>query len=410
MTKIERQKKVAEVRGVWEELSGFFDERTRRLWAAAEANRIGYGGGAIVAEATGISLRRIGAGKAELLDPPDPADIVRVRRRGGGRKKTEAMYPVLMVDLGSLVSSSTRGDPESHLLWTTKSLRCLAEELIVLRDVWVCPQVVARMLDGLGYSRQSASKFVEGAHHEDRDVQFEYIDAKTSDFIKRGLPVVSVDTKKKELVGNFKNNGRKWRFKGCPELTNIHDFPQDAEAKAIPYGVYDIGGNSGFVNVGIDHDTAAFAVASIKTWWLRHGAIRYPGAKELYITADAGGSNGCRVRLWKYELQRLANELGMVIHVSHFPPGTSKWNKIEHRLFSFISINWRGEPLRTLQTVVDLIGGTRTRTGLVVAAQLDESTYPLGEKVSDRQMASINITRDEFHGEWNYTISPTSQT
>jgi len=383
------------------------DERATRLWIAAEARAIGYGGRAIVARATGIALSTIGHGLNELRAPVSSVELVRVRRRGGGRKKIEDKCPQIGEELEKLVGPATRGDPESPVRWTSKSTKRLADELSRRCGVKVSGKTVCRLLRQRGFSLQAPSKTLEGKRHPDRDAQFGHIDAKASGYIKRGVPVISVDTKKKELVGDFKNGGREWQPKGGPELTDIHDFPDQAIGKAVPYGVYDIADNSGYVNVGVSHDTGAFAVASIEAWWELLGACRYPSAKEIFITADGGGSNGSRLRLWKLELQRFADEHDLVVHVSHFPPGTSKWNQIEHRLFSFISINWRGRPLRTYATLVNLISGTTTKAGLVVTAQMDERDYPRGTTVTDEQMESINIEKDEFHGEWNYTISPT---
>lgn len=406
MTKSEKQVLEETIRWKWQVVADGLDERSIRRWAAVEATAIGYGGRAIVARATGVALSTIGAGINDLSNPAPLTSLVKVRRRGGGRKKTEDKHPQVVAEIESIVGPTTRGDPESSLCWTTKSTRRIAEEVFERCKVKVCPDVVARILRERNYSLQAPSKAVEGKAHPDRDAQFDHIDAKTKECVARGVPVVSVDTKKKELVGNFKNNGREWQVKGGPELTDIHDFPDQAIGKAIPYGVYDVADNSGFVNVGIDHDTGSFAVASVEAWWKLIGKNRYAGAKELYITADGGGSNGHRLRLWKRELQRFADEHGLAVHVSHYPPGTSKWNKIEHRLFSFISINWRGRPLRTYATIVNLISGTRTKAGLVVRAQIDRRTFQAGIKVTDEEMKSINIVRDTFQGDWNYTISP----
>jgi hypothetical protein len=320
--------------------------------------------------------------------------------------KIESLSPDIGERLGKLVSPVTRGDPGSPLCWTAKGAERLAEELRIPGEVKICAKTVLRLLKERGFSLQAPSKTQEGKQHPDREGQFEWINAKAADFISRDCPVLSVDTKKKELVGDFKNGGREWQPKGAPDVTDIHDFPSEATAKVSPYGVYDVGANSGFVNVGISHDTGAFAVASIEAWWSRMGSQRYPGAKEIHITADAGGSNGYKLRLWKAELQRFADRYNMTVHVSHLPPGTSKWAKIEHRLFSFITLNWRGRPLRTLETVVNLISHTTTTTGLVVCAQIDERNYPRGIKITDKQMKQLDILKEDFHGEWNYQVRP----
>jgi hypothetical protein len=348
-------------------------------------------------------------GRNEVRAGASSGDVVRVRRSGGGRRRHEVAYPDLLPALEKLVDPVTRGDPESPLRWTCKSTRVLAAELFAQHGIRVGDETVARLLRERGYSLQATSKAVEGAQHPDRNAQVEHINAKAQACIKRGVPFISVDTKKKELVGNFQNGGREWQAKGEPDRVDVHDFPDDAVGKAIPYGIYDVAANDGFVNVGVDHDTPVFAVISIETWWKHMGQKRYPGARELFITADAGGSNGYRLHGWKAELQRLADKLGMTIHVSHFPPGTSKWNKIEHRLFSFITMNWRGRPLRTYETVVNLIGNTSTMSGLVVRAQLDRRKYPTGRKVSAKELRALKIERDAFHGDWNYVISPRAQ-
>jgi transposase len=360
----------------------------------------------VVSRATGMARSTIGIGLKELRSRDNPCDLVHVRHRGSGRKKHEVTHPRLVEELEKLINPATRGDPESRLCWTSKSLRKLAHEIVERLDVWVCATTVGRILKERGYSLQAPNKTTEGKQHPDRDAQLEYISEKADRCIKHGVPVVSVDTKKKELVGNLKNGGREWQPNGGPELVDIHDFPDQAIGKAIPYGVYDIGDNSAYVNVGVSHDTAAFAVASIETWWKLMGSVRYPDAAEILITADAGGSNGYRRRLWKLELQRFADKYGIVVHVSHLPPGTSKWNKIEHRLFSYISLNWRGRPLRTYETVVKLISNTTTAAGLIVTAQMDEKDYPLGIEITEQQMRTIRMHADKFHGEWNYTISP----
>jgi hypothetical protein len=329
----------------------------------------------------------------------------RIRRPGGGRKKWVAQDPSLLRDLERLVEPVTRGDPESPLRWTCKSLRKLAEELRQMGHQTSHP-MVGRMLHDLGYSLQANSKTLEGTNHPDRNAQFEYLNGKVKRQLQQHQPVISVDTKKKELVGNFKNNGRELRPQGDPEKVRAHDFIIPELGRANPYGIYDIAHNTGWVSVGMDHDTAAFAVESIRRWWNSMGQAVYPRATRLLITADSGGSNGARVRLWKVELQKLADETGLRIAVSHLPPGTSKWNKIEHRLFSFISQNWRGKPLISHEVIVNLIAGTTTATGLTVHSELDTGTYPPGVKVSDREVAEIDLHRDKFHGDWNYTLHP----
>lgn len=406
MQPAEREKLEAEVRLKYELLKDSMDERVARHWAASEAIAIGYGGVALVARATGISPRRIGLGKRELRGVASDVPVVKVRRQGGGRRRHEEVYPNLVPALLALVDPETRGDPESSLRWTNKSTHALSSEMFYTHGIRVGDKTIARLLRENGFSLQAPSKTVEGKRHPDRDAQFKHINRKAVDCLARGVPVISVDTKKKELVGNFKNGGLEWQPKNTPELVDVHDFPHQAVGKAIPYGVYDVGENAGFVNVGMDHDTPVFAVASIGAWWNLVGHKRYPGAKELFITPDAGGSNGYRSRVWKAELQRLADHRGITIHVSHLPPGTSKWNKVEHRLFSFISINWRGRPLRTYETIVKLIGSTSNLGGLVVRAKLDKRRYPTGKKISDEEMQSLNIEKNPFHGDWNYTLRP----
>jgi hypothetical protein len=385
-------------------LAGELNERQRRLWAASEARAAGRGGIAATARATGISVPTIRKGIAEL-ESGERLDAGRVRRPGGGRRALTDTDPTLLTDLERLVSESSRGDPESLLLWTSRSVRHLAAEL---REQGHTAHftTVAKLLGLLGYSLQANVKTREGASHPDRDAQFEHINRVAAVAVAAGEPVISVDTKKKELVGDFKNGGREWRPRGEPELVRVHDFKDEQLGKAIPYGVYDIAANQGWVSVGIDHDTAQFAVNSIRSWWQHLGRARYPGAKRLQITADCGGSNGNRVRLWKVELQRLADEIGLQIAVCHLPPGTSKWNRIEHRLFSYITINWRGKPLHSLETIINLISGTTTSTGLEVYARLDDGTYPDKIRVPDDQIQAVNLHGDTFHPEWNYTIKP----
>ena len=385
-------------------LKSVLDERARRLVAAAESQAIGKGGISIVARATGMSRPVIRQGVADLKDPSRLA-AGRVRREGGGRKRAIEKDTSLKTDLEELLESTTRGDPEAPLRWTCKSVRQLTAEL-QRSNHQVSHQVVADLLHELGYSLQANRKTKEGSNHPDRNAQFEHLNGKVKWSIGRHQPVISVDTKKKELVGDFKNGGRELRPKGQPEQVRVHDFIDPEMGRATPYGVYDLGSNSGWVSVGMDHDTAEFAVETIRRWWRTMGQPIYPKATRLLITADAGGSNGSRLRLWKVELQKLADETGLRIAVCHFPPGTSKWNKIEHRLFSYISQNWRGQPLRTFQTIVNLIAATTTTTGLRVHAELNTETYQAGIKISDKQLAHLKIRRDKFHGDWNYEIQP----
>jgi hypothetical protein len=385
-------------------LAGELDERQRRLWAAAEARAAGRGGIAATARATGMAVDTIRKGIRELEGAPGPGPG-RVRRAGAGRKRLADSDPGLVEDLQRLVDAGTRGDPQLPLRWTSKSVRKLAEGLVELGHT-VSYRTVARLLRSLGYSLQANRKTREGADHPDRDAQFEHINAAAKAAIAAGQPVISVDTKKKELIGEFKNGGREWAPAGRPIEVNAHDFPSQASGKAIPYGIYDLANDEGWVSVGIDHDTSQFAAASILAWWQHLGQQRFPDATTLTITADCGGSNNYRTRLWKTELQRLADTTGLSIRVCHFPPATSKWNKIEHRLFSFISINWRGKPLTSHQTVIDLIASTTTRTGLKVYARLDENAYPDKIKITDAQLSTVQIQGDPFHPEWNYTITP----
>ena len=385
----------------------------RRLVAAAESEAMGYGGVSAVSRATGVSRRAITEGVKELgqtkKSKKTSALRSRIRRQGAGRKRASLKDPTLLEDLDGLVDPVTRGDPESPLRWTCKSVRHLAEEL-QREGHSVSYQTVSELLHDLDYSLQANQKNLEGSHHPDRNEQFEYINRKAKRYLKQGEPVISVDTKKKELVGDFKNAGREWQLKGKPEPVRVHDFEikQPDKGKVAPYGVYDLGRNEGWVNVGVDHDTAAFAVESIRRWWRLMGRPSYPKAKRLLITADAGGSNGTRVRLWKWELQQLADETGLEISVCHFPPGTSKWNKIEHRLFSFISQNWRGKPLISHEVIINLIAATTSKTGLEVKSGLDANSYPDGIKISDHQMAELRLRRDTFHGDWNYAVLPRS--
>ena len=394
------------VRKKFRALKSSMDERVTRLWAGAEAEAMGRGGLAAVSRATGLAISTVQKGRNELRAGAKADGLVNVRREGGGRRKHEEVHPELLTHLQKLVDPATRGDPESPLRWTAKSAVVLSHQMFDSYGIRVSDKTVGRLLHQLGYSLQATKKTVEGAQHPDRNAQFEHINERAKQCIERGVPFISVDAKKKELVGNFKNAGVAWQPKDAPELVDVHDFPTDAVGKAIPYGVYDVGDNSGFVNVGNDHDTPVFAVTSIEAWWKRMGMKRYPGARELFITADAGGSNGYRSRVWKAELQRLADKTSLTIHVSHFPPGTSKWNKVEHRLFSFITMNWRGKPLRTYETVVNLIGNTTNSGGLVVSATIDRRRYPLGKKVTPKQMRELKIEPHRFHGDWNYTIRP----
>lgn len=382
----------------------FVDERVRRLIAASEAKAAGRGGIAAASAATGVARSTVGRGLAELETGRDDWPG-RVRRPGAGRKPATVKQPGLLDALQDLVASAIRGDPEAALLWVSKSQRHLAEALAE-RGFQVSHKLVGRLLDKLGFSLQANSKTREGGNHPDRDAQFEHINTQIKAFQAAAEPAISIDTKKKEFVGDFKNGGRELRPKGDPEQVRVHDFKIPELGKAVPYGVYDIAANAGWVSVGIDHDTAAFAVESIRCWWHEFGKSRYPDAKRLLITADCGGSNGVRLRLWKRELQKLVNEIGIAITVAHLPPGTSKWNRIEHRMFAFITQNWRGKPLISHQVIVQLISATTTKTGLNVACRIDDNLYPKGVMVSDQEMAAINLTCDQFHGEWNYTISP----
>jgi hypothetical protein len=388
----------------FEVLAPVLDEQGRRRFAAAEAMAAGLGGVSAVMRATGIARSTIRRGLDELADG-DARDGERVRRAGGGRKPLSVTDTGLVDDLRSLVEPATRGDPQSPLLWTCKSLRKLSQSL---RDMGhkIGRTVVGELLYRLDYRLQANRKTREGAGHPDRDAQFRYINDQVKAVLAAGEPAISVDTKKKELVGDFKNGGREWRPKSSPEHVRVHDFVIPELGRAVPYGVYDIGDNVGWVSVGIDHDTAAFATNAIRSWWQLMGRERYPKAKSLLITADGGGSNGSRVRLWKVELQKLADELRIPITVCHLPPGTSKWNKIEHRLFSFITGNWRGKPLVSHQVIIELIAATTTDAGLKVRCQLDPNSYPAGIKVSDAELDVVNLSRHDFHGDWNYTISP----
>jgi hypothetical protein len=387
----------------WDAVGSKLDERGRRMFAAAEVQAAGHGGLKIVSEITGLARSTINRGEDDL--DAVPLAKGKVRRSGGGRKCVAANDPGLVPELKRLVEPATLGDPMRPLIWVSKSMDKLAEALRQMGHP-VSADTVARELAKLGFSRQSNRKADEGSKHPDRNAQFEHINAEVVAAQASGQPVISVDTKKKELVGNFKNGGTDYRPKGSPQRVRVHDFVDEELGKAVPYGVYDVGANAGFVSVGITSDTAQFAVASIRQWRDRMGRERYPKARELTITADCGGSNGARVRLWKVELQKLADETGLVLHVHHYPPGTSKWNKIEHRMFCHITQNWRGRPLTDRIAIVELIGATTTKAGLKVECALDERTYEKGIKVSDATMATLNITGDDFHPEWNYTIKP----
>ena len=392
------------IRQKFRALGSFLNERTRRVWAATEASSLGYGGASLVARVTKISRRAILAGQREIKTG-NVLPEGRIRRPGGGRKSAVEHQPNLPKKLESLVEPLTRGDPMSPLRWTCKSTRRLSKALKRL-GYRASSRVVGILLRGMGYSLQGNCKTVEGNQHPDRNAQFEHINARVTAEMRAAQPVISVDTKKKELVGNYVNRGKQWTKKGSAKKVNGHDFPAPDVPRAHPYGIYELTRNRGFVNVGTDHDTAAFAVASIRAWWRAQGWRAYPKAKRLLITADAGGSNGSRLRLWKWELQQFADEVGVPISVCHFPPGTSKWNKVEHRLFSFISSNWRGEPLINYETVVNLIAGTTTTTGLKVSCRLDLRKYQTGRKVSEEEWSAIDLLRDDFHGDWNYTIRP----
>lgn len=390
------------IRERYASVSSQLDERARRLVAATEARAAGYGGIAAVSQATGVAPSTIGRGLQDLAADA-PLALGRVRRPGGGRKALADSDPTLLADLLKLVEPGERGDPMSPLRWTCKSLRRLAAELVE-RGHQISHTVVGELLKAEKFSLQGNSKTREGGEHPDRDAQFAHINDRVAAAFVDGQPVISVDAKKKELVGDFKNAGREWRPQGDPEEVRVYDFLSEAVGRAIPYGVYDLAANAGWVSVGVDHDTAAFAVQTIRRWWQEVGRQRYPRAHRLVITADGGGSNGVRVRQWKRELQVLANELGLDIEVHHLPPGTSKWNKIEHRLFSFISMNWRAKPLVSYRVIIDLISATTTETGLTVRCELDPTAYPRGVTVSQAEMETLNLLRDAFHGEWNYTI------
>lgn len=393
------------VRVKFEALVPVLDERARRLWAAAESRSLGYGGDALVSAGTGLAQATIRKGRRELETGGPVSPLL--RRPGGGRKKLTEQQPGLSEALEKLVSPLTRGDPESPLRWTLKSKSVLAKELVA-QGFRISPTMVGRLLNKMDYRLQAMSKTREGGDHPDRDAQFEFINTAVKEFHEKDCPVISVDTKKKELIGDFKKNGTEWQYKGQPVEALVYDFTTQGIGKAVPYGVYDVGRNEGWVTVGMDHDTPAFAVSSIRRWWMAMGRRNYRGADSILITADCGGSNGYRPLAWKTELQKLANETGLKIQVCHFPPGTSKWNAIEHRLFSFISINWRGRMLNTFQTVVKLIRATNTAKGLKVRAVLDEGKYPTGARPTDDEIKAVKLERSVWHGDWNYAILPVS--
>jgi len=400
---------IEQIESKYRSLVSVLDERARRHWAATEARAYGWWGVSAVSDATGMSPNTIRKGLAELATrdgEPDSEVSSRLRKPGGGRKRLSETDPQLNVELDRLVAPLTRGDPQSPLRWTCKSTSHLAQELS-LQGHPISARAVAQLLNVAGYSLQGNRKTLEGTAHPDRNAQFEHINAKVKRFQQRGQPVISVDTKKKELVGPYKNAGREWQRKGEPERVDVHDFPDPELGKVIPYGVFDMSRNEGWVSVGIDHDTAQFAVQAIGRWWHKMGSKRYPQAGALLITADGGGSNGSRCRLWKVALQSLAARLGLPIHVCHFPPGTSKWNKIEHRMFSHITQNWRGRPLVSHEVIVNLIANTTTRAGLKIRAELDRGKYPTGIKITDAELALLNLKQDNFHGDWNYTVLPT---
>ena len=404
METLQKESLIKQVQQRHELIAAHLSEKEKRLWAASEANTIGRGGDTIVCEATGISRVTIGKGKKELSGKPEGTKK-RIRQTGGGRKRLMDKNPALMKDLDILIDPLTRGDPESPLRWTSKSTYKLSEALRK-KGHTVSQKTVYLMLQELGYSMQANRKIKEGKQNPDRDAQFNFIYNRVKDFQANGQPVISVDAKKKENVGQYKNTGMEWEPSGQPIGVNTYDFPDKEKGKACPYGIYDLTRNEGWVSLGISRDTAQFAVESIRRWWNEMGCSRYPNATRLLITADGGGSNGYRVRLWKSEIQALVNELGISISICHFPPGTSKWNKIEHQMFSFMSKNWRGRPLDSLGTIVNLISNTTTQKGLKIEAEIDDTQYEKGIKIGDDEMAKLNIERANFHGEWNYRIMP----
>ncbi|MHB1811497.1 MAG: ISAzo13 family transposase [Thermoplasmataceae archaeon] len=398
-----REELIKDVKERYDRISGSMNELSKRLWAGNECISIGHGGIGIVSRATGMARNTVVNGRNEVI--AGKKSDGRIRDKGAGRKKSVDTIPGLKEKLQEIVAPFTRGDPQSHLVWSSKSLRKLSEELKG-EGYDISYRTVRILLREMDYTLKSNRKMNEGKSHADRNLQFEHINSRAIEFMKESQPVISIDTKKKELIGNLKNNGKEWKPKGEYDEVNVYDFIQLAVGKAVPYGIFDMKLNEGYVNVGIDHDTAEFAVQSIKKWWECMGKKRYPDAKRLMITADGGGSNGSRVKLWKIELQKFATETGLEISVCHFPPGTSKWNKIEHRLFSFITKNWRGKPLVSYEVIVNLIANTRTEKGLRVECSIDLDSYEKGIKISNDEMLKLNIRTDEFHGEWNYTISP----
>lgn len=406
MKDAKQEQSIREIEKKYKYLKPYFNEKSRRAWAAVEVKSFAKAGKTIVHKATGIDYKTIKKGQFEInLSPEKRMPLNRIRKEGGGRKKLTEKDPSLLKALDALLDPSTRGDPETPLRWTCKSTAKLATELIA-QGKKITDKTVGNIMHSLKYSLQSNRKTREGTDHPDRNEQFQLIHDSSKKFQKEGQPVISVDAKKKENIGNYKNNGREWMPKGKPEIVNMHDFPDKKLGKVTPYGVYDLAKNEGWVDVGIDHDTASFAVDSIRSWWWNLGKDRYPKAKKLLITADGGGSNGSRNRLWKFELQKLADESGLTIHVRHFPRGTSKWNKIEHRMFSFISQNWRGRPLISRAVVIDLIANTTTKTGLKIFAGLNERLYKTGIKISNSEFKLIKLKGISFHPEWNYSISP----
>lgn len=406
MKAISADEQVSIIQGKYQAIAPYLNERSRRIWAASEACTLGHRGQKLVHEATGLACATISKGERELASKDaGGVEIGRVRKAGGGRKSKLELDTTLKQDISDILEASTRGDPQTPLLWTSKSTRKIAAALNQ-GTARVSHTLVAGILDEMGYSLQSNRKVQEGTNHPDRDEQFQFIAAKTRDFQQRGQAVISVDTKKKELIGDFKNGGQEYHLKGKPTRVNIYDFMDKQKGKAAPYGVYDLSKNEGWVSVGISSDTAEFAVNSIRSWWHEMGVTRYATTSALYITADGGGSNGSRVRLWKRELQDFADEIGKDIHVSHFPPGTSKWNKIEHKMFCFISKNWRGKPLVDTVTIVQLIGSTTSTNGLIIKARLDDTIYKKSIKVTDEELQNIAIEKDLFHGDWNYKIIP----
>lgn len=404
MIALEKEKFISQVKQRYDFMCSHLSEKDKRLWAASEAITIGRGGDTIVCQATGISRSTIVKGKKELKDNTGK-EPKRIRKAGGGRKRLVHKNPALIKELDKLIAPLTRGDPESPLRWTCKSTYKLAEALR-LKGFEVSQRTVHSILQDMGYSMQANRKIMEGKQNPDRDDQFHFINKEVQEFQIDGQPVISVDAKKKENVGLYKNAGQEWEKKGQPTHVNTYDFPDKEKGKACPYGIFDMTRNEGWVNVGISRDTAEFAVESIRRWWNEMGCLHYPHATRLLITADGGGSNGYRVRLWKQEIQKLSNELGLTIQICHFPPGTSKWNKIEHQMFSYMSQNWRGRPLETLGTIVNLIANTTTKTGLKIGAEIDDNAYEKGIKVSDEEMKGLNMKPDVFHGEWNYKIMP----